>query len=592
MHLTVSNEVQMSVLRNAVAQVRPRILILGLVTLLALATRFSSAQDVPSDSTKSTISGTVINAVTRAPIPRALVTSADNRYAMLTDSSGHFEFHMEKEKGEAPSAGGFMVNGFSGNKYLYDGNSIWFSARKPGFLMEGENGAMASPGQEATIALTPEALIVGRVTFSPPETTASVNVQLFFRQVQDGLPRWTQQQSATTNSAGEFRFANLRPGSYKLSTAESLDNDPGATIARTQTYGFPPVYYPNASDFSTAGIIEVSAGQTVEADLSLQRQPYYQVRIPVNGDISGGVNIVVSPQGHHGPGYSLGINQLEHRIEGLLPNGNYVVDAISYGENAASGTANLRVAGGPAEGTALTTVPNSGIILNVKEEFSNQNPLDMAGLPLAGRSFTSRLGSIHGPRAYLGASLEPADDFAGGSRAGLRPPLGPDDQSLVLNNASPGRYWLRLYPGGRGYVASATMGAIDLLHQPLTVTAGSGGQVDITIRDDFASVEGTVTGVNTSATTNNPYATSAWVFFVPLPDSSGEATQTSIDPQGHFGPLQMGPGSYRVLAFPRIRQDIPYRDAQAMKPYETKGQVIHLEPGQKANLQIQVMPEE
>ena len=579
----------MNVARDKVARVWLALLIVGLCVVV-FAPEFSPAQDISSDSTKSTITGTVINAVTRAPVPRALVSSPDNRYAKLTDSSGHFEFSIEKET-DTTSGANAMYNG----RTLAVGDQVWLTARKPGFLTESDEGATASPGQDATIALTPEALIVGRVTFSTPETTSAVTLQLFSRQVQDGLPRWTQQTSATTNSAGEFRFASLRPGSYKLSTTESLDNDPGAIIARTQVYGFPPVYYPNAPDFSTAGTIEVSAGQTVEADLALLRQPYYQVRIPVNGDISGGVNIVVSPQGHHGPGYSLGINQLEHRIEGLLPNGNYVVDAVTYGNNSSSGTANLRVAGGPAEGQPLTLVPNSGILLNVKEEFTDQNQPATGELTITtmGPRGSTRSFPTRGPRAYLQANLEPADDFGAGRQGTIRPPLSPNDDSLVLINVPPGRYWLRLYPGMRGYAASATTGAIDLLHQPLTVTAGSGGQVDITMRDDFASVEGTISGVNpASPRTNNPYGTNAWVYFVPLPESSGAPTQTGIGPDGHFGSLQVAPGSYRVLAFSRVRQDLPYRDPQAMKAYETKGQVIHLEAGQKANLQLQLIPEE
>ncbi len=590
MHPTVSKVVQMSVLRNRVACGQPHILILSL-SLLVLAPRFSSAQDVPSDSTKSSISGTVINAVTRAPIPRALVSSADSRYAKLTDSSGHFEFNVEKQAADT-----FSTTSYNG-RVLAEGDQLWLTARRPGFLAEGVDGVTATPGQEATIALTPEALIVGRVTFSTPETTSSVTVQLFFRQVQDGLPRWTQQTSATTNSAGEFRFANLRPGSYKLSTTESLDNDPGAIIARTQTYGFPPVYYPNAFDFSTAGTIEVSAGQTVEADLSLVRQPYYQVRLPVNGDVSGGVNIVVSPQGHHGPGYSLGINQLEHRIEGLLPNGNYVVDAISYGENAASGTANLRVAGGPAEGATLTMVPNSGIVLNVKEEFSG-TAFAGEGHPVAGRNFVQIFGGsdlaqrgfpTHGPRTYLQPNLEPADDFGNGVPGGLRPPAGPNDDSLVLTSVPPGRYWLRLN-SNRGYVSSATMGTIDVLHQPITVAAGSGGQVDITMRDDYAFVEGTVTSQNTaSSKTPNSYS---MVDFVPLSEGAGQFQEIGAGPDGNIGRISLVPGGYRVLAFSGPHRDLPYRDPQAMKAYETKGQVIHVEPGQQLNLQLQVISEE
>src|SRR5581483_4380563 len=358
----------MSVGQNKAKRLRLLSLITSLCSFALVSAVSVYAQNSSSDSSKATISGTVINAITRAPIARALVSSPDSRYAMLTDSAGRFEFEMD---GETPGPS-IPAAGIGGNATYPSTVQTWLTARKPGYLSDGESGALAVAGQEATIALTPEALIVGRISFSTPETTSTVTVQLFARQVQDGLPRWTQQASATTNTAGEFRFADLHAGSFRLSTTESLDNDPGAMISRSQVYGFPPVYYPNATDFSTAGTIEVSPGQTVQADLALLRQPYYQVRIPVNGDMSGGINVVVSPQGHRGPGYSLGPNIAEHRIEGLLPNGTYVVDAISYGENSASGTANLRVAGGPAEGTTLTMVPNSGIVLNVKEEFSTQ----------------------------------------------------------------------------------------------------------------------------------------------------------------------------------------------------------------------------
>jgi hypothetical protein len=551
-----------------------------------LAARPASAQTPEGESHKNTISGTVINAVTRAPIPRALVTSDDSRYAKLADSEGHFEF--DASELVEPSHTSYNTEG------TVEYRGVWLTARKPGFLTEQENGTTASPGQDVTIALTPEALIVGHVSFSTPDTTSAVTLQLYERQTQEGLPRWMQQGSATTNSAGEFRFASLGPGLYKLATTETLDNDPAAMIARAQPYGFPPVYYPGAADFETAGTIQLAAGQTVEADLSLTRQPYYQVRIPVNGDISGGANIVVSPQGHRGPGYSLGMNGGEHRIEGMLPNGNYVVDAITYGDNAASGTTNLRVAGGPATGNALTLIPNSGIVLNVKEEFSTEESrIDSQTTP-DGRQFDGRsLGfarwrSMRGPRAYLQANLEPADDFGNGNPNALRPPLGPNDDTLVLASVPPGHYWLRLN-SGRGYVASATMGAIDLLHQPLTVTAGGAGTIDITMRDDYAFVEGTVTAPSSaSPKTQN----SSMIDFVPLSEGSGQFQEIVVGADGNIGRISLVPGGYRVLAFFGAHQSLPYRDPEAMKAYETKGQVIHLEPRQQANLQLQVVTEE
>lgn len=568
---------------NAVRSLRTHDPLL-VASILALALTSSSvlAQVGQGDQRKTTISGVVINAVTHAPIPRALVTTPDNRHATFTDSSGQFEFDMGKESTDTPGGPG-QLTGLAGSGQ----DRSWINARKPGFIVEGSNGTPASPGKEVTITLTPEALIVGRVTFSTADTTSHVTLQLFSRQTQNGLPRWTMRGTTQTNSVGEFRFADLQPGQYRLATNESLDNDPGTMLSRNQVYGFPPLYYPGAPDFATAGTIEIAAGQTVQADLSLVRQPYYSVRIPVNGDIGNGLNIIVSSQGHRGPGYSLGFNAAQHRIEGLLPNGNYVVDATSYGENAASGTTTLRVAGGPAEGPALTIVPNGGIALNVKEEFRDTQPSDSGNSGVNGRIFP-----VHGPRLYLSAHLEPADDFGQGVPIHMRPPLGPNDDSMVLADVPPGRYWLRLN-SGHGYVASATMGGIDLLHQPLVATAGSAASVDVTIRDDFASFEGQVIGLNPDAVkSDEPDSRNTWVYLVPSSDGPGQFQEVSVSANETFTLQQIAPGSYRAMAFAHPKQNLPYRDPQAMKTYETKGQVIHLSPGQKASLQLPIIPEE
>src|SRR5437763_16727765 len=59
------------------------------------------AQAAESDGSETeTLRGTVVNSVTQAPIPRALVYSADNRYAVLTDGDGHFEFSVPKSASE------------------------------------------------------------------------------------------------------------------------------------------------------------------------------------------------------------------------------------------------------------------------------------------------------------------------------------------------------------------------------------------------------------------------------------------------------------------------------------------------------------
>src|SRR5258708_17096874 len=105
-----------------------------------------------------------------------------------------------------------------------------------------------------------------------------------------------------------------------------MNTDPWGPLRGGQRQGCPPVYYPGAPDFAAAGTIQLLAGQSFHADVSLIRQAYYLVTIPVlNVETNVGMNITVSVQGHRGPGYSLGYNPGKQTIVGQLPSGNYLV---------------------------------------------------------------------------------------------------------------------------------------------------------------------------------------------------------------------------------------------------------------------------
>ena len=127
------------------------------------------------------------------------------------------------------------------------------------------------------------------------------------------------------------------------------------------------------------------------------------------------MNITVSLQGHRGPGFTLGFNGAEHRIEGLLPNGNYLVEATSYGQNASSGYVNIAVAGAPVEGPPLNFHPGSSITVHVDEEFSSKAGGASGNWMVGGRSFQMR-----GPRVYLRVSVESEDSLEGQGGASLR----------------------------------------------------------------------------------------------------------------------------------------------------------------------------
>jgi hypothetical protein len=341
-------------------------------------------------------------------------------------------------------------------------------ARKAGFLDDPNARAhvASSSGDDLTIALMPEAIIKGRITVASGDPALGITVQLFSRQVRDGLPRWTPSSTARANSSGEFRFAELQPGSYKLVTQEYMDNDPITNIPGSQQYAFPPVYYPGVSDFSAASTVELTAGQEFEADISLARQPYYAIKIPVAGaEIPGRLN--VSVQGQRGPGYSLGYNAAQQAIVGLLPNGTYLVEASTFGKDSVNGSVSIRVTGARVDGPGITLAPKSSVKLDVREEFTDTSWSNSGSWSDGKRTF-----SFHGPRTYLQATVENAEDLAQPQGESIRPPTGPNDDSLVIEDLSPGRYWLRLHTA-RGYIASATQGSTDLLRQPLTIGSGA-----------------------------------------------------------------------------------------------------------------------
>jgi hypothetical protein len=541
---------------------------LGLIIPLAGCICASQAfgQNLQSDKQPNIIRGTVVNAVTHDPVGRALVYSHDDRYATLTDGEGHFEF--------APP------------KAAADSGGIGLAARKPGFLDDPNERSRgeASPGAEFTISLVPEALIKGRVTVPAGDAARGVPVEILIRQVEDGRLRWMRKNSAATNSNGEFRFADLPPGTYKLLTREWMDNDPDATVPGGQLYGFPPVYYPSATDFATAATIRLAAGQTVQADFSLVRQAYYPVRIPVTNTESNGGNITVSPQGQRGPGYSLGYNTGKQAIEGQLPNGKYLVEAAMYGPNSSAfGSVNITVAGAPVEGHGMVLMRNNSITVNVKEEFTSTDGRASGTITNGGRTF-----AMPKLRLDLNVWAESADDFAPERRGSLRPPTGPNDDSLVLENLAPGRYWLRPQ-ASRGYIASATMGGTDLLREPLIVVPGASTSIDVTMRDDNAEIDGTLLGVPAIPSNSGHSTPPGYVYCVPLPDSPGQFLELSVYSDGKFDYQMVAPGNYRVLAFKNQHRDIPYRDAEEMKLYETKGQIVHVAPGQKVSVQLEII---
>lgn len=548
------------------------------------------AQAAPDDS--GSIHGVVTNSITHEPIERALVSSPDNRFATLTNSEGRFEFALAK---------GDPADGGASRPYA-------LTARKPGFLSDPnqpsynlQNDASFDKSKALTLTLTPEAVLAGTVTLPTSEAPDSITLELFRRQVQDGRAHWVHAGNSRTMSDGEFRFADLQGGTYKLLTSELLDTDPlnydpvlsargDASGGRGPLFGYPPVYYQSASDFESAAIIQLAAGQTQTVNLSLVKQAYYRVKVPVivpgSDQTEYGLQVTVYAHGHKGPGFSLGHNPLHHAIEGMLPNGTYTVEATIFQPNGASmtGMQTITIKGGPIDGPMMVLAPNGLIAVNVKEEFTAADQRQVDTVSGQVRSWV-----LKGPRSYLNVTLETADDFGTGRNVSLRNPTGPGDESLVIEGASAGSYWVKVY-SSRGYAASVRSGNLDLLHQPLVIGAGGAAPpIEITMRDDAAEISGAVEGITSPAQGPGSGGTGqsrVHVDCIPLADSSGYFVDLGVQPDGSFDFSGLPPGAYRLLAFDGAPMEFEYRNPEAMQAYDAKGLVVRLAGGQKERVTL------
>jgi hypothetical protein len=582
--------------------------------IACLSAALSAAQSM-SDNT-DTLRGIVINSVTYEPIARALVSSPDNRFATLTNSEGRFEFTLPKVD-STPEGGSGSTTPASGQiQSAIPNRPYMLMARRPRFL-DAANGLAQNLQNEAlkdvTLALTPESLIVGAVTLPTSEPPDSIMLQVYRRQVQDGRARWLPVRGAQSTSDGQFRFAELPAGTYKLLTHELLDRDPitadpldlpRSNDPRGQLFGYPPVYYQSAPDFASAATIQLAAGQTQTVNLSLVKLPYYRVKVPVINAPDNGVAVSVYAHGRKGPGFSLGYNNSDHAIEGMLPDGTYTIEASMFGPNGVTGLQTITIKGSAIDGPSMTLVSNTSIPVNVKEEFTSaDNPGSMTW------NINGRNTVIKGPRRYLSLTLEPADDFGVGPQVSLRDPSRADD-ALVIEGAPAGRYWVRVN-SSRGYPASIRSGNFDLQHQPLVIGAGgTASPIEITMRDDTAEISGTVDGVTPPAqrpvissganlasgdargwTSYAPLGVqaAAHIYCIPLADSSGQLTEIWVSPDGSFASRGLPPGAYRLLAFDREQHELEYRNPEALRTYDSKGPVIRVVGGQKEHVQLQLI---
>ena len=545
--------------------------------LLAAASARASGQGATVDpaltanTAPRNVSGTVVNSVTGEPIYRALV-QLGGEHATLTDHEGHFEFDGVTDTFPVPfvmKPGYFALN--RGLNLLADGADSGNAS-----------GNTSLTDQPRMMKLVPEGIISGTVLGQDGTPLEGIPVQLKTRAVQDGLSRWRQRMGTRTNSEGQYRFAELEAGSYIVSSgfhAEGLA-DSASTVA------YIPARYPGGSAASAVSAIVIKPGDHAVADLNPEVARLY----PVTGVISGyGESRGIGWRARTASGEEITPMSRflpptgEFRL--MMPSGSYQVTATAYTRQGPfEARRELSVAQGPLGGVSFVLQPYATIPVEVDLNPVNQvaqGDGPMSG-SLQGLAANVMLTSADGEGFTPYLSAQPlrrhgADDTAPGAP-------GP----LAIDNISPGKYILQVQPQSPWYVASASCGGIDLMRQELVVDGGSVGcSIRIQLRNDSGSASVTMRGGSQTigVTGRRPAGV---IYAVPL----GNLTQRVVDlnPQNAiFSADGLAPGRYLVLALDH-REELPYRDAEAMGKYAVLGQEITVTPNGKAEAEVSLTP--
>ncbi len=228
----------------------------------------------------------------------------------------------------------------------------------------------------------------------------------------------------------------------------------------------------------------------------------------------------------------------------------------------------------PVSGVSFVMEPYASIPVDLEFETVNQQ--------------TQSGGSTAVPPNYGGALIGLASTrengqtyFASGlpSRQGSSDAPGP----LVIENIAPGRYVLQAQPQSPWYVASASCGSVDLTREELVVVGGAVGcSIRVVLRNDSGGVQATIrdAGESGASAGQRPLA----VYALPVGDLVRREVVLSQN-GASFSADGMAPGRYRVLVLDH-REELPYRDADAMRRYSGLGEEVTVTPNGKADVEI------
>ncbi len=528
-----------------------------LIVLIASGLRAQS----PEDQAKCNIAGTVVDAISNQPLRGAAVTirgpmgsggSSWKITSAVADADGHFSF-------PTLAPGRYMI-----------------SATHAGYVTQGPGGGglrartvVVAPGQNVddfTVTLMPGSVITGHITDAASKPLEGVTVQVLKRRYQSGGLGLSEESSAESNKAGEYRIASLKPGKYYLRAmfSEPPPAKPGSTLA------YVPTYYPGTLDQASSVPLVLSPGEEMAGmDLILKLQPTFTVKgrvvdaltklpVPESELTLAPTDGTAGSSPYNATGDAKGNFELR-----AIPAGDYVLTATNSSASENSGNKSGRKS------------------INVQD--ANLNGVDVLiarGVEVSGRIRVEGKTSVD--MSQMTGTLESTESAAGDSASDVDNASVKPDGSFVFHDVSEGSYRINISPIPQGLFMKGDSG------EAITVTRGQPLRgLDLVLSSGAARIEGT-------ALNDQQPAAGAAVVLVPALGRRSQPRyykRAVTDRQGRFSLQGIIPGDYEVFAFEEMQRDA-YMDPDFLAQYEGRGKEVTLKDGDTQTLQLDVISSE
>jgi len=525
----------------------------------------------------ATVAGNVVRLDTGEPLKKAKVillgTGPESVYVFyLTDEQGHFLF-------ENVPSGPYQLQVFRSG-YV----ETQYGQKKPG-----APGAMLtlSRGQRMTdlvCKLARTAAISGHVFDEDGEPVSKAEVLVYRASRQPGKETQNGFDPVLTNDLGEFRIFDLAPGRYYLAVNYRLDDlnlMRSAVPAPKQrlTTGYLPTFYPNTSDSAKAQALSVAPGDEIRSVDFFLRASHL---VTVSGRVISAIPVASGTPGYvtlapRGSGMTNAVRGLDDNFDLKdgsftirdVPPGSYVLFASwSDRESRVSHQASRQLEVGDSDVDGVTITISRGVDITGHVNWEGAPPSDLQRLHVM----------LHSLNEYPdGLPSQP-----------LKP-----DGTFQFKNVPEGTYrpTISLYgPDATSFLKSVRYGTSSVTDSGFTVQPGVDASLELTMSSRSAQLSGAVFDADSLP------APGVYVVLIPDPPHRNiheKYRSTTTDQNGKLTLNGIAPGDYKLFSWDSIEQsgwyDADWTDPEWLKPYETKGESIHLDEADKKSVNLTVI---